>query len=81
MTDIDAEAEADDALEGHSPALAGREMLAEETLIVSLSGFMRHTQAPIVTDTGADSAAEARLRPHAQAHTAPLRLEGSGSES
>jgi len=35
--------------EGHSPALAGREMLAEETLIVSLSGFARHTQAPIVT--------------------------------
>lgn len=33
---------------GYSPALAGREALAEETLIVSLSGFMRHTQAPIV---------------------------------
>lgn len=35
---------------GHSPALAGRDALAEETLIVSLSGFMRQTQAPIFID-------------------------------
>lgn len=35
---------------GHSPALAGRDALAEETLIVSLSGFMRQTQAPILID-------------------------------